>query len=805
MRTKETHVTSVDVRHEGIEAAPAVDASAGIGELPLLSRAGSSSMLQMPLLEQRGRSRFSRRALLAGLAATAGSAALGLSTTSARAHVLADPPPPEEDGTGAGGTAAGTVFASFLTDVHIDQAAAPQDVHLQLVLADMQALGVPLILHGGDITEFGSPDIYDRYLRLVPKDFPAPIQHVAGNHEVRWDASGGAAYRARLHEEGSRSFDHQRVHVIMLEVARPLQEEAHVDAAALDWLRRDLRATGRTPSILVMHCPPGADFHYVNGMDELFSLIADFPVKAVLAGHNHAETVTRVNGTLVLTGRAVKGSPVHYLLRHDPTQKHDRLSIDAIALPAPGDDGERTVTRIATIDLDDRPAREHGALPRDAEARVIGDTLRIRARVGEDAILARALAQVRDTSQYGRTEEGTWVDVTREGADLAADVPLARLGPLLPGPHRLRLRTTDADGGLWEAETGFTTRGGPVRALETFEVEGAVCGALAVTREGTVLVPTDRGEVVSLILRGSRLLRQWSVQTGPVLRGIAMSPDGGTALVPGADGALVAIDVRQGRERWRTKLDGHVTSTPHPIEVDGELGVLVSAGPQLHRLGPDGEVLWSVPIPMQSCGRPAVLGDTVVIGAGDGTVRGYSLAIGAERWTASLSDRGSAYQDLLYGPWTSTIRIIGEDAVLAGTVGTLTALSASKGEKLWSASAAAMYTPPLVLDEGTILVVQERGQAALIDPATGGLTPIGEPGEVSLDAGIVPVLGTRRAWHVSYTGVVSLIDADEASVTPLRQVTTSRVIATPAYLPDAAVLVVADQDGQVHLLDVSHA
>lgn len=771
------------------------------------------------------------------MAAAAGSAALGTSGLDAAAYLI-DGPGGDGWAQGGGRAQPGTIFASFVTDVHIDARPTAQDNHLQLVLADMRALNVPLMLHGGDVTEFGSNTEYDRYLQLLGADAPAEVQHVAGNHEVRWDATGGNLYRARLHPEGSRSFEHQRVHVVMLEVAHPLQEEAHVSRAALDWLREDLRRAGHRPSILVMHCPPGADFHYVRGTDELFALIADHPVKAILCGHTHRESITRVNGTIVLTGRACKNEPVHYLLRHSPTTEHDQLTVEAVSLPAPGDDAERTVTPLVTIRLDTERAGAQDALPRRLSARAPGQELSIQAHIGAPGAVIGASAQLRDEGQYGRTEHGLWHDLTIDGTALAAAPPLAQLAPRpLPGPHRLRVRTTAADGGTWEAAHSMVLPGGTVRELDRFAVEGAVTGALALTADDTVLVPTDAGEVVALALRGSRLRRRWRAATGPVHRAPALSADGTVAYVPSLDRSLVALDTRRGGELWRADLPERVASSPCvSIAEDGET-VLVAAGPTLSRIGPDGTVVWTAPIPVQSCGRPLVVGDTVVIGAGDGTARAYALGVGAERWSAVLARRSSAFQRLLYGPWTTTVRPVGADAVLVGTVDTLHCLEAADGAVRWSTPVAAMYTPPEILDDGRILVVQERGQVAVLDPATGAPTVIGETGQVSLDAGIAPVpraaaaappplvgapappgpapdapvvapgtvpaAGTTVRWHVGAGGVLSRIDLAAATVTPLAQVTTSRVISTPVLLAQRPVLVVGDQDGGVRALDLT--
>ena len=82
-------------------------------------------------------------------------------------------------------------------------------------------------------------------------------------------------------------------------------------------------------------------------------------------------------------------------------------------------------------------------------------------------------------------------------------------------------------------------------------------------------------------------------------------------------------------------------------------GVLVGneAG-RLLRLSPQGEPVWQVELGREVAARPAVAGDTVIVGTVGGTLVSLTLAEGTERWrltgqppvlTALVSDAGSAY------------------------------------------------------------------------------------------------------------------------------------------------------------------
>jgi outer membrane protein assembly factor BamB len=702
-------------------------------------------------------------------------------------------------------------FAAFMTDVHIDAIPAAQEEHLRLVLESVHEAGSPLLLHGGDITEFGSASEYDTYQEILGPELGEITEHVAGNHELRWDAAAGQLYRQRLHDS-SRSFEHLGVHVIMLEVGVPMQEEAHVDPATVEWLRQDLEAAGEMPSILVMHWPPGVDYHYVRAVDELLAVIGEHPVRLILAGHVHQEVTTVLNGTVLMTGRATKNEPVHYLLslrgreEAEDSQAARELVIESVTQAVPGtepDDAEGegpTVEEVTAVPLHSATAGEAAQRPRDLSVRVAGDVARVSARLGRAGALDSARAGRRDQAIYGTTAEGTWTELSVRGRSITGTVDLASA---LPGHHEMRLRGIDADGALWESAEPFSIPGGSVAERDLLQLEGPVNGALVPVAAEAVLAATGDGEVTRLSATGSGLAADWSVGIGPVHRGMALSAEGSVVHVPSADQKLYALSVADGSEQWAVDLGHPVVSTPLVAAVGAQESIFVSAGDRLVRISSDGQIVWSVAIPQQSSGTPVLVGDQLVIGAGDGTARAYSARTGRERWSAELTDRDTPYQRLLYGPWNTTGLALDARTVVLGTVSELVALDARTGAERWRTPAGAMYSAPQLLADGRILAVQERVEPLLIDPAGGEATPFDRALQISLDADPVPIPGTNRFWQVSFSGVLSLLDPESLSVSSLRQVSTERIHATPALLPDSSVLLVGDQAGAVRALDVS--
>ena len=273
--------------------------------------------------------------------------------------------------------------------------------------------------------------------------------------------------------------------------------------------------------------------------------------------------------------------------------------------------------------------------------------------------------------------------------------------------------------------------------------------------------------------------------------------------MPSADHCLYAAHLDDGSIRHRTWLPHPIASTPLLIEDRGEKSIIVATGNRLARIDEERRIQWDVPIPQQSTGRPPLIDDTLVVGVGDGTVRGYALGDGAEKWSLNTTDKTGDYRRLLYGPWNCVVRDLGNGAALVGTVAAMFAVDAASGAARWEAKVSAMYSPPILLEDGRILAVQENKKPMLIDPTNGATKGIGDDGLISLDAGPVAVPGTALALHVSHGGILTVIDTARPSMRRLRQIGTARVHSTPALINQGWTLIVGDQDGLLRALDVS--
>jgi len=201
---------------------------------------------------------------------------------------------------------------AMVTDTHVGLGPAGPAARLSRVYAAVARRAPGFVLHCGDITDTGLPGEYDRYQQAVPAALRGRIRHVPGNHEVRWDPTAKELYRAHF-GAAPHSFDAGGVHFAGLDLTQPLLEPGHCGAAALRWLADDLGGLAAgTPAVVFQHFPVGDGHDYVDDQAALLDLLAGHDVRAIVAGHIHRETVTRLGGLTQLTLRAVLNDPVFY-------------------------------------------------------------------------------------------------------------------------------------------------------------------------------------------------------------------------------------------------------------------------------------------------------------------------------------------------------------------------------------------------------------------------------------------------------------------------------------------------------------
>lgn len=777
---------------------PAEDDGGRFGDLTLLAAGGGD-----PGEGAARRGILGRRALLAGTAASSLLAADVVLGGPARAAT--------PDSPAAGGV--GTLHLCVVTDTHANVDVPDRLSALGTVFASIEEADPDVVLHCGDISDYGASDEYAAYLAAIPRGLRPRLRHVPGNHEARWDEQALHTY-SRLFGQAPHSFDIDGIHIIGLNPTQLLQEPGYFGTEHLDWLHQDLQATGRsTPILMFVHYPMGGTSYFVNDQDDFFAAIAGYDVRAVFAGHTHDQAVLGINGFVQLTGAATFAAPSYYDIQRFAAGAglRDRLEVEVVTPVADGADGAETRVQVATIPLAG-PRLGGRLIPTWARVGETAGGLDLSVRMPPRSQAAGIGALVYPQDAVGQQIAGQPVDLADDDGHFAGRVDTSALPP---GQHRLTIRMTAASGTgipvIHEQTKPFTiarsrdVTGDWPRVAWTHRLPGRIQAGLAIdpTGHGTgpvVVAATTSGRIESLVISGASFLPEWQVTLGPVYRTPVFTSDGATLVVGDADGTLHALAADTGARRWRANLGAPILGSPLMIQLAGHDVVVVAAGRQLHaRYLATGSPVWSTSIGGFSAGRAAYDGSVLVIGSGDGSARALDAATGSVLWSTSVTDRETAYLKLIYGAWNSTVTSLPGGLALVSTVSSASALRVVDGSVAWTLAGSYLYTPstPIPSSLGTrdLLMIDEFGRASRVDAVSGTVrwsqTDARATVPRSLDGG--PVLRSGRAWLLGTTGLLAAVRLADGAVELTHQLSTANSFSTPV-LHDST-LITGDQSG----------
>lgn len=693
------------------------------------------------------------------------------------------------------------VFA-VVTDTHADVDVPTNLSNLTKVFAAIEEESPAFVLNCGDITEYGADDEFAAYRGTIPDTLWPRMKHVPGNHEARWDVAALENYR-KVFGPTSYSFTEGGLHFVALDPTQVLQEPGLFGPDDLRWLAADLAAAGAdTPSVLFLHFPLGGQNYYVNDTEDLLSAIEPFSVRAIFAGHIHREEVTRFNGLTQVAAEEAKNQPFYYLVR--------RVAVNGISVLEVTHVNVTTGVRrpFTTIPLGPVGPGE-GAGP--LEVSVTATQVSFEVRVDAGAAAMGVSAKVYPQALFGGSNEGTWTALTRSGPGLWTGSLNAQ--GLAPGVHRVQVRAQDASGARWEATARVQREvpGAGLPILSSQRLSGQIQGALA-HHDGLVVAASTSGAVEAFRPTTGGHVRQWQAQQlGGVYRAAAFNRAGDVVVVPSADHHVYALDSSTGQQRWKTDLGVPVLSAPVITTIAGKETVIVSAGSTVHALDMDGTRRWQSRVPVMSAGRAVCDGERVYVGAGDGNAYAYDAVTGAQLWSFSTNTRATRYQRLIYGPWDDTVELLADGSVLISTVTDAWALDSATGGRRWQRKGGYIFSPVLPVLNGTrLLMIDEWGMVALVDPATGvhdWTVQMQEGGQRVRVLNGGPVVSTdgAKAWVVGTGGLLVGIDLTSGTLTERRQLFTANTFSTPVLVD--GLLVVGAQDGWLRtvLVEASQA
>ncbi len=623
---------------------------------------------------------------------------------------------------------AGFWFA-FVTDSHLGSSQGNR--WASAVVEDIRSYGLAsgeqaaFIVHGGDMTEFGSREQYALYQESLGKA-GIPLRGVPGNHESKWADAGKSGFTYAL-GPAFGSFDCGGVHFVLLDSSVSGETHGHLEEYMLDWMKQDIARIGGRPVMIFAHHPIGYEPNrFIDNDDDFLDAVGSHGIAAVFTGHGHTTLRWTMNGIPFYMGPAAMDGKYTIVKVED----------GAVTILEKAVGSEPTLVAFTLLrgsgESVDRPALKAGArvVPGPGNASV------------EIEATLRGFSPA-SPLKY-RIDLGPWMDLeARSNGD-----PLIYAGThdasLLPdGAHTLRVRAECPGGGIWTARTEFTLdrSGGGKRILWMYQGRGGVQGTPALT-DDFVIVGSNDGYLTA-IGRSDGKVKWRSPAAGQVI-GRPVVNDG-RVYFGAASGQVYCLDAATGSKKWNypaeSSVVGGVTVSNGRVFAGTALGWVhcVNAA--------SGEPVWKRQVGGPIRSTPALSDGSLFIGAWDGKVYRLSQRDGGIEWGTSI-DSSPYYAAATGRPLVRDGRVYVTSAPNPrnGNFG-VRALDAASGSVLWKSTVAAGYSDPFV-SEGLLGVTTGQGNVCLLDPATGETKRTVNGGGPCLDSCAVPgpdgtfVLGT---------------------------------------------------------------
>lgn len=288
-----------------------------------------------------------------------------------------------------------------------------------------------------------------------------------------------------------------------------------------------------------------------------------------------------------------------------------------------------------------------------------------------------------------------------------------------------------------------------------------ILGACASDSKEIVVVP----DALAPLNATAQINRVWTYRVGGgsdgLVPGLAPVGNGPRVFVAAADGAVHAVDARNGQRQWMTPLNGDVisggpafggdmvvvgTSEGEVIALSADDGTLrwrqrvsssVLAAPAVNSRvvvvrtvdgiltaldASDGEALWQVDRRVQGLtlhghATPVLVEDAVLSGFDNGKIAAVEAATGIVRWERSVSERRGRNEFERLADVDSIITVSGEDIFTVGFQGRAMLIAAPTGRPVWAQDMSSHH--PIALDWNQLFVAAENDDVIALDRRNG--------------------------------------------------------------------------------------
>lgn len=531
---------------------------------------------------------------------------------------------------------------AWLTDLHVGSTTGLED--LRSAVADIRGLPeIRFVLITGDISESGDTDDL-LATRAALDSLRVPFYIIPGNHDTKWSESGTTAFPAIFGTERFALRVDSFLLVGLHQGPRMRMADGHFAPEDLRWLDSALvpARSERLRVLVATHYPLGPGIsNWFEAVDRLHTV----DTRMVFVGHGHANKTADFEGIQGVMGRSLLRNR-----QHQGGYNIVRISGDRIEI-AERTTGLRTGEPwySGTLRSPD-PAKLNARNRPDYSVNALYPFVRIRWQYSSGSTILAAGATYGDRFVVG---------------DFAGNVRALRLsdGALL---WSSRTRGHIVSAPCAEEDWSAPERNGTPSDRKGFRRENEKLSAHP--DGGRVVVgSTDSSIHCFDIHEGAPL---WEVRTGaPVVASPAVSD--GVAYTGASDGYMRAIDVRSGKEIWKTP---------------GMTGFVEA--------------------------RPAVGRDIVCVGAWDETLYGFRRSDGQLQWRWQGGSPGKLHSPAACWPVMAHDRVfvVAPDRIM-------TSLEAGSGNLIWrSGKHQVRESIGLAQNGGRIYVRTMRDSLIALDP-----------------------------------------------------------------------------------------
>lgn len=465
------------------------------------------------------------------------------------------------------------------------------------------------VLVTGDLTEFGyGAGAWDTYLSYW-RDVKVPIYSVSGNHDGTWDC-----VRNVIRDEyGSHcySFDRFGCHFIGLDTATPQDPRPSITLEQIEWLKRNLKRTGRrTPIFIFLHHPlDSSEFASSHEKDRLLDILRPYNIVILLAGHYHSWQKLDIGGyDLTMGGSTALPEPGYCI-----------ASVKGGML--------RIAYKLAGQHAADLPVIEKAIPLKAADYPVIRIFSPIEQKIYERPVLNFSVGISSMPNPIRKAEYSIDSSITGtltlSNGRYSASVDI---GKMIRGAHYLKVNFEDDSGKSYQKSSTFYTESGDVKTLWRASGNGSFKGAPAIYAD-TVYVGGTDGRLYAFNRLNGKL--RWSYKTGgEILCRPAVTRTG--VFFGSGDCSMYAVD-HEGILKWSYKAKRPVYSSP---VMAGRTVIFGNNDPALYALDADtGRLIWKNTDPQYTVeSAPFINKGTVYFGAWDKYLYAVDLRTGRLLW-----------------------------------------------------------------------------------------------------------------------------------------------------------------------------